>query len=243
MIRFKIDDVDYLINDVISIEDYVKIFKIKDISDDNYFAAKILSIVSEAPYQTLIECEYQDIETLAEYVMSLIPRDNPPLIDRIEIDGVKYGFLPNWKDMTFAEFVDLDTISNKPQKELLDLLHIIAAILYRPITEERSRHNYDIEPYDVDEMKRRAEIFKKKMNIHILLGAQFFFINYAKKYSNYIQSYSTLTLSRWEKIKMIWMMWRMVLKMRSKKHSVGTWFLTEYHKMILQSMTQSSRKN
>ena len=243
MINFKIEDVQYTLKDYISIQDYVKIYKIKDLHEDNYFAAKILSMVSDAPISILKECEYQDIEYLASYVMSLMPIEQPKFVDRFELDGIEYGFFPNWQSLTFAEFVDMDTISNKKSNELLDFLHILIAIMYRPIIKERSKHDYSIEEYDVDKMKERAEYFKKNLDIKYVFGAQFFFINYAKKYLNHTPSYSMQTLSTWEKLKVIWMAWRMIYKLRSSSRLGGSQSSTELQKMILRNMKQSLEKN
>ena len=59
----------------------------------------------------------------------------------------------------------MDTISTKPESELLDLLHILAAIMYRPIIEEKSEHDFKIEKYNVESMQERAELFKKKLDV------------------------------------------------------------------------------
>jgi hypothetical protein len=181
MVKFKIDDVRYEIPDYISIDKYVKIFKVKNLFSDDYFQAKIVSIVSDAPIEVLLDSDYSEIQKLATYVMSLIPMDKPEFINRFEMDGVNYGFIPDWKDLSFAEFADLDTLSTKKQDEILDVLHIIASIMYRPIIEEKKNGDFRIEKYNVDSMKERAELFKRKLNVKYLLGAQFFFYQLRKQ--------------------------------------------------------------
>ena len=243
MIKFKIEGEQYYLPEIMSIENYSKIHKVKDLFTDDYFPAKLVNIVSGAPIEDLLECDYQSISYLASEIAMLIPKDGDiNFVDRFELDGIEYGFFPKWQDITFAEFVDMDTISNKKLEELLDLLHILAAIMYRPITEERSKHDFDIEKYDLKTMVKRSELFKKELDVRVILGAQFFFIKFAKKYSSYTLPFSIQKLSTWNQIKMIWMMWRMVYKITSKKSSGGFLSSTELLTMILQSTNISTKK-
>lgn len=244
MIKFKIDDIKYEVPDFISIEKYVKIYKVKDLFSDDYFAAKIVSVVCQAPIETLLESDYTEIQYLATYIMSLIPTQKPEFINRFELDGVHYGFIPEWKDLSFAEFADLDTLSTKKPEELLDLLHIIAAIMYRPITEEKKNNDFRIEKYNVQTMKERAELFKRSLDIKYVLGAQFFFINFANKYSNYSQLSSMKSLSIWQKIKLVWIMRKwLVKKTTSKKYTDGSLSSTELLKTILQNTKLYTKRN
>jgi hypothetical protein len=216
MIKFKLEGIEYKVPEKITIEHYVKIFKLKDLFTDQYFAAKLVSIVCDAPLDDLLESDYQEVNYIASHILTLIPIKDPKFVDRFEIDGVHYGFFPRWQDLSFAEFVDMDTISTKKEDEILDMLHFLAAIMYRPIVSEKSEHDFEIEKYDVKSMKVRAELFKKKLDIVIVLGAQFFFINYARRYSGFFQLSSIKTLSTWTKIKLGWklrkMIWGIVFK-------------------------------
>ena len=243
MLKFKIENEEYNIPDYISIENYTNIFKIKDLFSEDYFGAKLISIVTGAKVEDLLESDYQEVSYIASYIMSKIPSNKDvPFVDRFNLNGVEYGFIPDWRDLTFAEFMDLDTISTKKTDELLDLLHILAAIMYRPIVEEKSKHNFKIEKYDVNSMKERAELFKKELKIDIVLGAQFFFIKYARRFSNYFQLSSITKLSIWTKIKIIWTMRKILWNIIFKKRMVGSWSSTELLEMILRSTTKSIKK-
>jgi len=235
MIKFKIEDKQYQLPNSISIDKYVKIYKAKELFTDEYFAAKIINIVCDTPLDDLLDSDYQEVNYLAAQILEMIPIDKPKFKDRFEIDGVHYGFFPTWKELSFAEFVDMDTISTKKPDELLSMLHILAAIMYRPITEEKSHHDFQIEKYDVEKMKVRSEIFKHKLDISYVLGAQFFFINYAKKYSDYFQLSSMKTLSIWTRIKLIWNLRKMIWKTLFKKSTDGSSLSTDSLKTILRN--------
>ena len=242
-VKFKIEEKEYVINDFISIENYAKIYKVKDLFTDKYFAAKLLNLITDAPMDDLMTCDYEQINYLAAYILSLIPMEKEmQLIDRFEIDGVHYGFFPNWRDLTFAEFIDIDTISTKPTNELLDLLHILAAVMFRPIVEQISEHNFLIEEYDVKSMQIRAELFKKKLDIKMLLSAQFFFIKFAKRYSLYTQTSLIQKIPFLMKLKLIWKMRKQIAQAIFKKRTAGTQLSIELLQMILLNTTTSTKK-
>lgn len=234
MIKFTMNEVEYKLPEYLTIEQYVKIYKMQDLFEDQYFAAKLISIITNAPVDELLEHDYQEINFLASELLTLIPILSP-FEDRFELDGVHYGFFPNWKDLTFAEFVDLDTLSSKKIDELLDQLHYLIAIMYRPITNERGLHDFDIEKYDVNTMKTRAELFKKKLNVRYVLSAQTFFTQLEKKFSVYFQLSSIKKLSWKQKIKIVWTMRKWIIQTLLKKRTVGTSSSTDYLETILQN--------
>jgi hypothetical protein len=242
MIKFKVDDTEYKVPNFISIENYVKIFRQKDIFSEDYFAAKIISEITNCPVEDLLEGDAQEMNYVAAYIMSLIPQETPKFIDRFELDGIHYGFFPKWRDLSYAEFVDMDTISTKKPDELLSLLHILASIMYRPIIKERTPHDFDIEKYDIELMKQRSELFKKKLDIKYILGAQFFFINYARIFSSYTQMSLMKKIPMWTRIKLIWKMRKMIWTIVFKRRSVGSLSQTELLEMILENTTISTKK-
>lgn len=242
MIKFKLEDVQYEIPEVMAIGHYVKIYKIKDLFSDDYYAAKLVSIFTGAKLEDLLETEFEKVNYLASEILTLIPKERPKFKDRFELDGVQYGFFPNWQDLSFAEYMDMDTISTKKEDELLDFLHILAAIMYRPITNERSEHDFDIEKYDVKTMKIRAELFKNKLDVGVILAAQFFFINFANRYSNYFQLSSIPKMTIWMRLKMIWILRKIIIKTLFNRSTVGLLSSTNLVETILRSTSTSTKK-
>ena len=228
------NEVEYKLPEYLTIEQYVKIYKMQELFEDQYFAAKLISIITNAPVDELLEHDYQEINFLASELLTLIPIA-APFEDRFELDGVHYGFFPNWKDLTFAEFVDLDTLSSKKPEELLDQLHYLIAIMYRPIINERGLHDFDIEKYDVKTMKTRSELFKKKLNVRYVLSAQSFFTQLEKKFSVYSQLSSIKKLSWTQKVKIVWSMRKMIIQTLLKKRTGGISSSTDYLETILQN--------
>jgi hypothetical protein len=242
MIKFKIEDKGYELPEVMTIGHYVKIYKIKNLFSDDYYAAKLVNLLTGAPVEDLLETDYEQVNFLAEQILKLIPQEIPKFKDRFTLDGVEYGFFPNWRDVSFAEYVDMDTISTKKEEELLDYLHILASIMYRPIITERSHHDFDIEKYDIKSMKIRAELFKQKLDIGVVLSAQFFFINFARRFSTHSQLSLVTKLPMWTRIKLIWSMRKIIMNVLFKRSTVGSLSSIDWLEMILQNTTPSTKK-
>jgi len=87
----------------------------------------------------------------------------------IEIDGVKFGFHPNLKSMSFGEWLDLSEFSKNYPTQLPELM----CILYRPVTAEINLQ-YKIEDYDSDvHLKFVPQM--RKMNLANVNAALLFF--------------------------------------------------------------------
>lgn len=243
MVKFKLNEKEYIVPEFISLGNYTKIFKVKDLFSEQYFAAKLINLVMDVPLDDLLKCDYEQINYIATTILGLIPVEKEfKFIDRFEIDGVHYGFFPNWKDLSFAEFVDMDTLATKKPDELLDYLHILAAVMFRPIEDEISEHNFNIEEYDVKTMIPRAELFKNKLDIKILLGAQFFFIKFAKKFSVYTLLSLTPKLSLWKKIKIMYKMRKIIFRQIFRRPTDGLSSSTDFLITTLQNTITSTKK-
>lgn len=242
-LSFELDGTEYTLPNIMSIGDYVKIYKIKNLFDDDYLQVKILNIITGAPMEKLLKVDREKIATLSAHILKLIPSEKPSFYDRFNLNGIEYGFIPEWKKMAFGEFADLDTLMTKSQDEVLNNLHIITAILYRPIISQKGKHKYQIEEYDFATLSERAEIFKNELDIEYALGSQFFFILFARIYSlrTPISLKQWMNLS-WMQIKIAWKLRKFLWKIILKKDLDGTLFSTELRKTILQNTGKYSKK-
>ena len=236
-ISFEINGKEYNLPDYISIEDYVKVFKVKDIFADEYFSAKVLSILTEAKIDDLLTINYQILENLAIMAMKKFPKDNKRFYQTFEFNGVEYGFITDWRKMSYGEFIDLDTLLSRKDNELLESIHLITAIMYRPITKKKRKGAYEIEKYDVDKMEERAEEFKK-LDVKYFISGQFFFINFVRKYKGRLLLSSVMEkLTLKQRMKMLWKI--SLLKGRLGKDGDITTLLMSYANSTLQNTMPS----
>lgn len=94
----------------------------------------------------------------------------------VEIDGIEYGFIPDFDDFTLAEFVDLDNYLQNSW----DNMSKIFAVLYRPI-KDREDNKYTIDTYTLKDIKERRELFNDRLSIDTIYGALVFFCDIGRK--------------------------------------------------------------
>jgi hypothetical protein len=242
-IKFELNEIEYKIPHILSIGNYAKIFKIKGLFEDDYFATKLINIMTGADVKDLDAAPRDEIQFITNQLMKLIPVEKPSFSDRFTLDGVEYGFIPEWKKMSFGEYADLDTLMTKKPEEMIDYLHIITAILYRPIIKSKSSHKFTIEKYNQDTMEERAELFKEKLDVEYALGAQFFFIQFALNFSNFTPMSLIQKMKReWNGIKFAWRNRKKLWSLLLKRDLDGTQFSIELQLMILQDTMKLSQK-
>lgn len=236
-VKFELDGVEYKVPQYMTVGNYIKFFKIKDLVNENYFAAKMISELTGAPYDKVMTADRDELYFLMNEIIKILPTDKPAFVNRFILDDVEYGFIPEWRKMSFGEFVDLDTLMTKKPLEMIDYLHVITAILYRPIIKSKSENKYTIEKYNSETMEERAELFKKKLDVEYAIGAQFFFTQFAKNYSNYTPiSFKMWILISWIQIKLLWRYRKILWKILLKRGSAGSSLSTELRLTMLQDM-------
>lgn len=90
----------------------------------------------------------------------------PKFEAKFELNGIKYGFIPNIDELTTGEFIDIENYQKS--KEMYKMM----SALYRPIIIEGQNGRYEIAPY---EGKVNEEF--KMMPCGVAYGATLFFWN------------------------------------------------------------------
>lgn len=242
MITFELDNQEYSLPEHLTIENYVKIYKVKDVLGEEFFQAKLINAVTGVKMESILQTNHTQVNYISNYLISLFPDSDYKFVDSFELNGIKYGFIPSWKYMSFAEFVDLDTLMTKKPEEIIENLHIICAIMYRPITNQRKEHDFDIENYDSISMERRAELFRKELDVKYVLGGQFFFSQFVDKFSNYSpQSLKQKMRDQWMLMKITWKYRKLLWKSLLNRRLDGLPSSTDYATMTLQNTIKSFR--
>lgn len=140
---------------------YQQFLQIDQDASDDFKAKRVLQLFCGVTPKEYRHIKHQDIENLLFKIGNVL-NSQPKFQRTFEIDGVRYGLIPNFDDMTMGEFVDLDSV--KDYKKETDKL---MSILYRRIVKEDGLR-YEIEPYNT------AYSFKN-IPAGVALGALVFF--------------------------------------------------------------------
>lgn len=164
----------------VSLEQYSKLMIALENDSSNEIEAVIktlealvgidVSTLSKVPLKYL-KTAYSELSTLTATMPST------ELKRIIDVDGTAYGFIPDFDALTFGEFCDLDNYL----QDSWNNLDKIMAILYRGIT-KREGDKYQIEPYSLDDIKERRELFKNKLSIDTIYGSLVFFYTIGSKH-------------------------------------------------------------
>ena len=162
----------------ITLEQYQKFLKIsKDNEDSLFLQQKMVEIFCSIDLKSVMNIKYNSIKKITTHLNNLFEQ-KPKFIETFIKDKKKFSFIPSLDDMSFGEFVDLDTTLT--DWETMDKA---MGVLFRPET-QRHKHKYLIEPYD-----NYDSYDMQKMPLDVVLGSLVFFWNLSKELINHIPSY------------------------------------------------------
>jgi hypothetical protein len=161
----------------ITLSQYIEVQKLINRGlDDVSFMERIIILFSGISKRDIKNIDIRDYSLLGDALNKALSTESK-FKNRFKLDGVEYGFIPNFDKMSQGEYIDLT--SNNLEG---DSLPTIMAVLFRPIIKSDSFDNYKIAPYDAD--PERIEIMKG-IPMNIVNGAMVFFWNLAKELKSY----------------------------------------------------------
>lgn len=102
---------------------------------------KAFKSIYNASDETMKKISASEVYAYIGNITKLINDDKCELITKMKWNGITYGFIPSFGEITTGELIDLDTL-------LKDFKWTeIASILYRPIISESKNGTYLIEEY------------------------------------------------------------------------------------------------
>ena len=129
---------------------------------------RMVEIFCKVSRQVVMSMKANDIIEICN-IINVMFDTKYQLINTFKVNGQEYGFIPSLEDMTFGEYVDLDTYIGDD-----DNLHRAMNVLFRPI-DIRKGGRYIIEDYDPDKNERA-----KDFPLDACLGAVVFFYHLGK---------------------------------------------------------------
>ena len=162
----------------IRLEQYQKFVKLYtgEVTEE-FLALKMLEIFCGVKLSEAYQMRFKDVDGVVELLSTLL-NEKPNLVQRFTMNGVEYGFIPNLDDMSFGEYIDLDTYIGDWQN-----IHRAMAVLYRPIKDKKGER-YNIVQYEIVD----AEVYKQ-MPLDAVIGSVIFFYNLGIDLSRAMMNY------------------------------------------------------
>jgi len=192
------------IPEYITIKHYNQFKYLNDIEDETDKNLFKISVVTGIPIEEIETWSLSAVKQVYAEVDKVLEKLEPEFYPIIEWQGKEYGYRAIQK-MSMAEYVDLSELCKNPTQNLTNIL----AILYRPITENKTKSSkyiyrstikalhyevenvfdyYSVEKYDAATRKQIADEYLE-FPAEIGLGALNFFMLAEISSSKSIQSY------------------------------------------------------
>lgn len=154
-----------------------------EVKDKVHAALRILCGMTEEQVEGLTAKDMMRVMQLLSFLESE-PAGDEELIQRMRIEGVDIGFIPNWTKLTLGEYVDLESYC--VGHDMVSNLHKAMAVMYRPI-ENEALHQYELVPYEPNPIVQET---MKQVPMNVAVSAVVFFYNIARAFANDLQSSS-----------------------------------------------------
>lgn len=138
--------------------------------DTQFLMQKCVEIFCGLDLKDIATVKYRSLLKVVKHINGLF-NSKYEFVERFEMNGVHYGFIPVLDDISMGEYVDLDNYFSD-----WDSMHKAMAVLYRPITHSK-KERYDIEAY---EGTKNSDQFKD-MPMDVVMGTFVFFYHLSKE--------------------------------------------------------------
>ena len=207
------------INDI-TLEQYQRFALINtEEQDKEFFMFKTIEIFCGVDIALVSKMRLKDAESISNEVLGVL-QQNVPFTNKFELDGVKYGFIPDLQAISLGEFIDLEEGLSKDKD-----FNKAASVMFRPIVKEFG------ELYTIDGYEANTEMhhIMKQAPVGIISAAIVFFYNIAKELLKASQDFSSQ-----EKAEAM----TILEKLNSQRNMGGLTLSTLYAEAMLQSINK-----
>jgi hypothetical protein len=134
-------------------------------NDEEFIGQKTIEIFCGLQMKDVVKVKWSDVKELTVHLNEIF-KAKPKFQATFKIQDTEFGFIPNLEDMSFGEYIDLESnISN------VETFHKAMAVMYRPIT-KKHKERYEIFEYTgTDEFSE----LMKYAPLNVVMGATVFF--------------------------------------------------------------------
>ena len=133
---------------------------------------KMLEIFCGITYEHAAAMSLLDYESVVAQLYEVL-QEKPKLVQKFKMGDSTFGFIPNLEELTFGEYIDLDTYIHD-----MENIEKAMAVLYRPIVNQL-KDKYTIQEYKGD-LFHQAML---KMPMDAVVGSIIFFYNLGSELS------------------------------------------------------------
>jgi hypothetical protein len=156
-----------------TIELWNRLNTLKELQSEEEFTLSIISLSTGLTLEQVREADYFMAWETANYLTDYFLKEGEKFYPTFEFRGVNYKFI-DLENLTFGEFIDIDTHLSQPAHKRQSELNLLMALLYREVDDDGK-----VVKYDGSKVKERAELFRH-LPIKYLRGSLNFFFSFRK---------------------------------------------------------------
>lgn len=163
----------------ITLAQYQKWVKIveKEEQLSTFYQQKMIEIFCNANLKEIMQMRIKDVEEITTHLDNLF-KEKSEFKALFKLGEDEFGFIPKLDDMTFGEYIDLDTYLTDWQQ-----MDLAMSVLYRPVVYKR-KGKYIIEDYVSSDKYDLSE-----MPLDVVMGSLLFFCNLKTELLSHIMNY------------------------------------------------------
>lgn len=196
MMKFNYKGKEYEIQEP-TVEIWSKLILLQEWTDEREFCIKLISQSTGLTEEEIENSDWTEVVKVSNLLSQHFLKDGKDFVNEFEFNNKRYRFL-DLPNLTFGEFIDIDTYLAKEPHEKKKDMHLLMAMLYREIDE-----NGNYLQYDSKSLQKKAEEFKK-LPVKYVNGATSFFLRLDKTLRGNFKGSFSLKLKLM--IKMIWLL-------------------------------------
>jgi hypothetical protein len=169
----------------ITLRKYQKFVKLNtEDADERFLQIKMIEIFCEVSHENVLKIKFADADRVTAVLGDMFTQ-KPKLVTQFNLNGIQYGFIPELDDISFGEYIDLDTYLGDWEN-----IHTAMNVLYRPIKKNKG-NRYTIEEYNVDNKDNLLD-----MPLDAVISSVFFFYHLGNDLSIVMNRYLKKELTK-----------------------------------------------
>ncbi len=207
-----------------TVEMWSKLVLLQEWTDEREFCVKLLSFTTGLTEEEIENSDYDEVVKLSNEISVFLTESGDKFYNEFSFNNKNYRFL-DLPNLTFGEFIDIDTYLSKEPHEKKKEMPLMMAMLYRELDE-----NGNYKPYNSKELQAKAEEFKK-LPVKFVRGSTNFFFHLEKTLQGNFKG------SLWQNLKLMGqMIWILVKFIPLISFGVGSVLLFRWRTKILQRL-------
>jgi hypothetical protein len=216
-IIIELDGQDYEVKNP-TIQNWAMLNLLKDLEEDEDFTLSLVSLSTGIDEDLLRQANFLKVRQAADFLTQYFLEIGDRFYNEFEFKGKEYKFL-DLNNMSFGQFVDIDTFLQKDESFKKSNMNELMAMLYM---------EKDETTYSVDKVNERKELFKE-LEVKYLQGSLRFFFLLRKRLQENTPFY----------LKIKWKMKKVLKRLRpSRLYGVGMGLLYSWLAKTLKTSTK-----